>query len=423
MTIQVTDYAGQAKKLFDDAQVILQREHTAEEFAAAEKMISDGKALQNKAVLLTDVGKAAAEMVAEHEDKTPPIGAKFADWSEFVASAAKAYKTGGKVVDPRLISWKTAATPDERKDLVESVGASGGFLVPTEFYSNLMAVDPEANIVRSRATILRMRRRQIDIPVLNQTATTAGAPHFFGGMAFYWTEEASAKTETNASFRKVSLVAHKLTGYTEVSDELLDDSAISLGDFFNSSLGFAGGIAWMEDYAFLRGTGAGQPLGIINAGATITVARQSVATPLGYTDLVNMLESFLPSGRGVWVFNQSCMSNLLTLQDPSSTYIWQPNLQAGVPGMLFGYPVIFTEKTPTIGNAGDVILADMRYYLIGDRQATTVESTNIERFQYDETSWRAVHRVDGQPWLSAPLTLADGVAQVSPFVILGAKST
>jgi len=91
--------------------------------------------------------------------------------------------------------------------------------------------------------------------------------------------------------------------------------------------------------------------------------------------------------------------------------------------MLFGYPVIFTEKTPTIGNAGDVILADMRYYLIGDRQATTIESTPYVQWQYDLTSWRAVHRVDGQPWLSAPLTLQDGTLQVSPFVILGAKST
>ena len=422
MTVQVADYTGQAKSLYQQARDILGREHTAEEFATASKMLEDANLLKSKGAMLTDIGKAAAEMVAEHEDKAAPAGpTQFKDWGDFMQAVTVAYK-GGKP-DPRLVGWKQAATPEERKDLVENIGASGGFLVPTEFYAQLMSVDPESQIVRSRATKIRMRRRQVDIPVLNQAGTTAGIPHWFGGMQFYWTEEAGLKTETNASFKKVSLVAHKLTGYTEVSDELLDDSAISLGDFFNSSLGFAGGISWLEDYAFLRGTGAGQPLGVINAGATITVPRQAVGTPVQYLDLINMMESFLPSARGVWVVNQSVFSNLMTMQDPSGEYIWQPNFQASVPGMLWGMPVIFTEKTPTVGNAGDVLLADFRYYLIGDRQATTIESTNQYRWQYDLTSWRAVHRVDGQPWLSAPITLQDGTLTVSPFVILGAKTT
>ena len=87
-------------------------------------------------------------------------------------------------------------------------------------------------------------------------------------------------------------------------------------------------------------------------------------------------------------------------------------------------PVIFTEKTPVVGSAGDVLLADFRYYLIGDRQATTIESTPFtDKWIYDLTTWRVVHRVDGQPWLSAPITLTDGTLTVSPFVILGAKST
>ena len=40
------------------------------------------------------------------------------------------------------------------------------------------------------------------------------------------------------------------------------------------------------------------------------------------------------------------------------------------------------------------------------------------RFRNDLIAWRAVHRVDGQPWLSAPITLADGTTDISPFVIL-----
>jgi HK97 family phage major capsid protein len=79
---------------------------------------------------------------------------------------------------------------------------------------------------------------------------------------------------------------------------------------------------------------------------------------------------------------------------------------------------VWTEKVPRVGTTGDVVLADWRYYLLGDRQATTIESTKFDRWAYDETSWRVVHRVDGQPWLSAPLTYQDGTTQVSPFVVL-----
>ena len=54
-----------------------------------------------------------------------------------------------------------------------------------------------------------------------------------------------------------------------------------------------------------------------------------------------------------------------------------------------------------LGTTGDVLLADFSFYLIGDRQSTTVESTKFEAWQYDKTSWRAVHRVDGLQRLHA----------------------
>jgi HK97 family phage major capsid protein len=86
-------------------------------------------------------------------------------------------------------------------------------------------------------------------------------------------------------------------------------------------------------------------------------------------------------------------------------------------------PVFWTEKLPLIGQQGDILLADMKYYLVGDRQATTVETTKFDRWAYDETSFRCTHRCDGQPWLSVPLPLQDGTSTVSPFVILGTKHT
>jgi len=441
---------AEAQKLMDEIKAIqVNEESGAEEKAKIPQMLEDFRTLKADAGQLREIEMSAKELEAEMvkankpetevkeregNDGGPPVpgdynikkrkvkGSAFDDGGEFLYMAWKA--ATGQKRDPRLIYFREEEKGGhEQKQMVENVGASGGFLVPTEYLAQLQAVGPEDAIVRPRATKIRMRRRSIDIPVLNQTGTTAGRPHWFGGMRFYWSEEASEKTITTASFRKVTLTAHKLIGYTRASDELLDDAAISLSDFITGPMGFVGGCVWNEDFTFLLGTGAGQPLGVINAGATITVNRAG-AGAVSYADLVNMMENFLPSANGVWVINQSVMSNLMTMQDAAGgavgtgTFIWG-SAADGVPARLLGLPVIFTEKVPRIGTAGDVGLYDFKYYLLGDRQATTVESTKFDQWAYDQTSWRVVHRVDGQPWLSTQLTYQDGTTTVSPFVILG----
>ena len=39
-------------------------------------------------------------------------------------------------------------------------------------------------------------------------------------------------------------------------------------------------------------------------------------------------------------------------------------------------------------------------------------------FLKNQITWRVVERLDGQPWLSGPITLQDTTTQVSPFVVL-----
>lgn len=431
------DKLGLAKQRSDEAKAIYADEAlTAEEKTKRiDALMAEAQQLRAEAAQLRGIEQFGAEIVSDIEEGQAADEAKgrredpteFKSWAEYLQAVHDVGNPKYKgPVDPRLQYFKEEAGESnearEAKQMRENVGATGGFLVPTEFLAQLQAVIGESAIVRNRATTIRMRRRAILVPVLDQTGTTAGVPHWFGGMQFYWHEEAQSKTLTEPNFRQVELVAYKLIGYTRASDELLDDAAISISDFLAGPLGMAGGIAWMEDFAFLRGTGAGQPLGVITAvnQPTIVVARAAAGT-VGFADLANMMENFLPSGRGVWVITQSLMSELIQLAGPAGnpSYIWQPNARDGIPGSILGFPVIWSEKNPIAGVQGDVLLADFRYYLVGDRQATTVESTQFDRWRYDETSWRAVHRVDGQPWLSAPLTYQDGTTQVSPFVILG----
>ncbi len=313
--------------------------------------------------------------------------------------------------------WITGARG--QKDMVESIGASGGFLVFPEFRAELLSVVYEDNPIRSRATVMPMRAAQITLPTLDQTGTTAGQTRQHGGIVASWTPEAGQKSETQPSIRQITLAAHKLVCYTEASDELLADSAISLAALLSGEKGYGGAIKWEEEYTFLRGSGAGEPQGVIGHAGTKTIAR-TTAAHIEIDDIFALLAGHTGGGSPMWSIQRGAMAEIFGLNGPSGnpSYVFIDNARDGLPARLFGYPIQWTEKLPALGTEGDILLADWSSYLIGDRQLTTIDSSMHYRFQYDLTSWRAVHRVGGQPWLSAVITLADGSTTISPFVTL-----
>ena len=424
---------AQAKSLASDP------EATQEDKNKIPEMMLDVKKLREEAEALESIvveGAQVDAMLAHKEEKDPDSPAerksldhaskaKWDGWNQFLWSVWAA-KKDKSFKDSRL-QWVSTKgkSGHQAKSLSGAVGSSGGFLIADQFMAELQSVRAEESIMRNAgATVIRMNSRSVSLPALDQTGTEKGTPSWFGGLKFYWEEEGGEKQESEPKFRKVTLVAKKLIGLTHASDELIDDAAISLADFLASPMGFAGGVQFMEDYSFLRGNGGGQPLGVLNSPSTLEVARETAGT-VSYVDVINMLENFLPSASGTWVIHQSLMSNIIQLSGPTGNpaYVWHPDARQGIAGSLFGYPVRWTEKLPRVGTRGDILLMDARYYLIGDRQQTLIDTSNAPRWEFDESSWRVVHRIDGQPWLSSPITYIDGETQVSPFVVLAGTAT
>ena len=440
---QVTELLAEANARVQQVRDLIAKgdEITAEERETVVKLTAEARELKQRAETYDEVFKLAHELDAVKAQGDVPVTA-YKSLGEFALSVWA--MSTGRAYDPRLEyyawrdpgepggrikavpgmardGWKAAwAQAPEHKDLVENVGASGGFLVPVEQQTALLQVTGPAAIVRPRATIVPMRRRQIQWPALDHTNSTAGQPAWYGGVVASWVEEAATKSETEPDFRQLTLVASKLVCYTEASDELLDDSAVGLEALLTQL--YAGAISWYEEQAFMQGTGVGQPLGVINAGATYPQGR-ATAGAIGIVDIINMLMHF--HGRNpCWVISQSAMAQILQLNGPAgnASYVFIPNAAQGAPATLFGYPVFWSEHAPLLGGRGDIGLYDFSMYLVGNRQGSTIAASKEFKFQDDLTSWRAVHRVDGQPWLSQPIYLADGTTQVSPFVVLDAAT-
>lgn len=420
---KVKELVATATKLYDEIESILVN-GSAEEKAKIPEMMADAEKAKGDALVIKNIEAARNELnlAASSVGGTTQRGSDFKHFGEFLTAVQM--MTHDKIPDDRLVKWRDTAEvnaaqrPGASKDMSGTTGSAGGFLIPVEQLNELMAIQAVNNFVRQRATILPMTRRQILIPLLDQTDTTSGIPHWFGGLRAYWMEEAALKTPSDATFRQLQLTAWKLIMFTRTSDELLEDSAVSLAAFLSGNLGFAGAINWTEEYAFMQGTGVGQPVGVVSADCTLTQTR-GTASHVNYPDLTGMLRKALPTQNLVWVISQSAMADLLEMSGPSGnpSYIWGSAVN-GAPDRLLGKPVIWTDKSPILGSRGDVMLCDWSYYLIGDRKATTVESTKFEKWEYDQTSWRAVHRVDGKPWMSSAVTYADGTTAVSPFVAL-----
>ena len=308
--------------------------------------------------------------------------------------------------------------------------AQGGYLVPEEFQATLLMTTLEQSIVKPRATQIPISANRVGIPAVVDSDHSSS---YFGGINVYRTGEAAQKTAKKPGLGKVYLTLHKLTGLVYVSDELLEDSPISLGPVLNAM--FSQSIAFEEDDDYLVGSGAGRPLGAFAAANPSLVAQaketgQAAAT-IVWQNIAKMWSRLHPScmRNAVWVANNECFPQLSTMAMPVGTGgvpVWLPaNGAAGAPfGTLMGRPLILSEKMQALGTQGDIGLADFSQYLIANKAGGGLKTaTSIHlKFDYDETAFRWVLRYDGQPWWLSALTPKRGTATLSPFVVLAVRA-
>lgn len=307
------------------------------------------------------------------------------------------------------------------------VPADGGFLIPENLRSDILEVALETAVVRPRAQVIPMDSLRVPIPMID---TTSNVSSVFGGVVCYWTEEAAQLVESQASFGRVVLDAKKLTGYAEVPNELLAD-APAFSSFFDTI--FPRAVAWFEDVAFINGTGVGEPLGFVNCPASVNVAKETgqAAATIVWENIVKMFARMLPTalGNACWIASIDTFPELATMALSVGTGggpVWMGNYtdpgKATPPVTILGRPVYFTEKTPVLGQPGDINFVDLSYYLIGDRQMMQTASSEQYKFQNDKTAFRVIERVDGRPWIQSAITPHNNSSStLTPFVQLATR--
>jgi HK97 family phage major capsid protein len=307
-----------------------------------------------------------------------------------------------------------------------TVPADGGFLVPESMRASLLMAALEREIVRPRATVIPMETLRVSLPVVDSTTNVGSV---FGGMIAYWTEEAATMTPTQAKFAKLMLEAKELTGYAVVPNSLLQDSIISFAAFIDRVWPMA--MAHFADLAYMRGTGVGEPLGFIGATnpAAVSVAKETnqPALTIVWENIVKMFARLLPGSMSsaVWLVSPDTFPELATMALGVGTGggpVWLNNGVGGPPATILGRPVVITEKANVLGTRGDIVLADLSYYYIGDRQMMSAASSEHVAFQSNSTAYRIIQRVDGRPGLLSAITPTNNGPALSAFVELDTRA-
>ena len=357
------------------------------------------------------------EIEEKPEVKTAPKNEerKFKTFGEQLMAAYRASMPGGQV-DNRL-------TTRAASGLNESNPSDGGFLVQQDFVSELLKRTYETGILASKVKKIPISTSAngLKINAVDEDSRANGSR--FGGVQTYWEGEADKLAGSKPKFRVLELSLKKLTGLCYATDELLQDTA-ALESVIRQA--FAEEFGFKIDDAILTGTGAGEPLGILNSSSLVTVAKESnQVEKITVENLIKMWNRVWSRSRNnaVWFINQEIEPYLYTLKiGTTPVYVPAGGLSEKPSGTLFGRPVIPLEQCSALGEVGDIILADLNQYLLIDKGGINAQSSIHVRFLYDENVFRFIYRVDGQPIWNKPLTPYKGTATQSPFVALAKRN-
>jgi HK97 family phage major capsid protein len=264
---------------------------------------------------------------------------------------------------------------DMRTLLTVATAATAGNTTVTQQTGEFVKWLDWDNPVRMLATVQSFPTN-LDLPVIDAKMT-----------ASYVSESTQAAAnnypESNFTTIKKSFTAHKTAAYTDITEELLNDSVVDLAAEIVIDHARAHGKARADKHVV--GNGSGQEEGIAIPGNWDTanvVKTGAVGTEADFDDIITLYSKIKPGYQqnGSWIMNANTWATLLKIRDAGATgkYLYDGMqgmlLQDGSTGRLMGRPVYISEYMPDAGAQAStaIFFGDLsRGYRIVDRTQVT----------------------------------------------------
>ena len=320
------------------------------------------------------------------EFRTRTLGTRPQDQPE-VRSAYWKYLTVGSLSELDV---------EEQRALSRATGAAGNFLVPTDFYNQIIRATRDMGSIGTLAT-----------EIVTDSGETIQVPANTAHGSATWTGESAAYTPSDETFAQINLGAYKAATKVIVSEELLEDSAFALDAFLAQEFGERIGV--LENTAYVKGDGTGKPQGLLssNTASNITTVTAAVgnATTFSYSALVTAMFSLPPQYRAnaSFIVNDTSARNLYLMVDGQGRPLWNVNVASTAPDTFLGKP-IYTDPdlpAPAAGNIS-VLFGDWkRAYVIRRVAGFSVQRQNELHSDNGQVGFRGQERVDGRVVLAA----------------------
>jgi HK97 family phage major capsid protein len=353
----------------------------------------------------------------------------FRSLGDMAWAVAKACSRGGSL-DPRLERSERLAAATTYGN--EGSGADGGFAVPPDFRNSIMQTILAEDSLLAKCDQVTVDGNQFTCP-MDETSPWQTT----GGIQATWDGEAVAATQSKPALGERTIKANKIRCLVPMTEESMADAS-ALDSWLRKKAPEK--IGHKVDLAIFQGTGVGQPLGVLNSPALVTVSKESSQTAdtlIGLNVIKMHMRMYAPCRKNaVWLINPDIEAELLNLSLPGRDavgnavtgwggllYVPPGGLSASPFGTLLGRPVVPNQVCETLGDKGDIAFIDFTQYLAVLKSGPNprVETSMHLWFDQDLMAFKFVLRVGGITWWSSTLSARDGSTTYSPYVALEAR--
>jgi len=320
--------------------------------------------------------------------------------------------------DERLRYLSVAGTDEQQA----GSNPYGGFLIPEGLVSGLLSVAAEDDPFAGRTTSIPMDSPTVRVNARvdkNHTSSVSG------GLTVTRKAETASATASRMELEQIVLQANSLFGLSYATEELINDSPSSVVALLEA--GFRDEFRSKHIQELLRGTGVGEPEGIQNNPALVTVevpTSQAADTITG-DNIVSMRSRCWRFSEAIWIANHDTYPQLAKAHlngTDSDVFIYQPARGIDVPDTLLGRPVFYSEYAETLGDKNDLMLVVPSQILEGTLQPLQSAESMHVRFERHERAFKIFTRNDARAWWRAALTPNKSSQTLSPFVTLAARA-
>jgi len=416
---------------------------------AKAKKVEEARALSDKDDFTPEDQKAFDALMAEAETLekriqnemklqglTDPAQAQAtaaASAGVITVEAKPVYKNlGEQMLDIAALTTKsgdvTAAADRFQKVVNAASGAStgidaeGGYLVETDKSKSIITTAIETGVLSSRCTRqpIGANADSFSYMAADDRDRSTGKRN---GIQVYRKAEASTMVSSGkAALKERELRVEDMYGLIYVTNRMMRD-AVAMAEYAKRCLREQ--LAFKLDLEIFQGSGAGQCLGIMNSDLPVTVSKEGsqTADTINVNNVVKMLARFYGDiTKAAWFVNQDTLPQFPLMTVGNQPVFIPGGSFANAPfGMLFGRPIVPVEFCKTLGDKGDIILADFSQYLLIEKGGVEEAESMHVKFLTDEMAFRFIVRNNGQPLHDAPITPLNGSNTLSPFVMLEAR--